>query len=60
MTTKQIVDLLEGKARLENLGNLYEFIGMERNKYVFQSVNDDSYIVVSENFTENPDYSIQY
>lgn len=39
-----INDLLEGCALLEYMGNLYEYIGHEKELLLFQCINDDSYI----------------
>ena len=39
-----VEDLLDGCALLEHCGNLYEYAGFENGKYIFQNVNDDSYI----------------
>lgn len=44
---KKFVDLLDGIARLDYLGNLYEYIGMEGENYIFQCVNNDCYIILS-------------
>lgn len=41
---KMINDLLEGRALLEYMGNLYEYIGHEKELLLFQCVNDDSHI----------------
>lgn len=61
MKDSQINDLLEGKALLVCLGNLYEYIGIEKGKYLFQSVNDDGYIRVSrKNLLTMPQYDIEY
>lgn len=61
MKDSQINDLLEGKALLIYLGNLYEYIGEEKGKYLFQSVNDDGYIRVSrKNLLTMPQYDIEY
>lgn len=42
----KIDDLLNGNLYLYYFG-IYEFIGTERGKYIFQNVNDDSYQKVS-------------
>lgn len=61
MKDSQINDLLEGKALLVCLGNLYEYIGIEKGKYLFQSVNDDGCIRVSrKNLLTMPQYDIEY
>lgn len=57
----QINELLDGCALLECLGNLYEFIGSENGKYIFQNVNNDSYIKCSyKSLLTMPEYDIQY
>ncbi len=61
MNIKQAHDLLDGVALLECLGNLYEYIGTEQSKHIFQSVNDDHIIKTSfENLISMPEYNIQY
>lgn len=61
MTAKQFNDILDGVALLEYFGNLYEYAGMESGKYIFQSVNDDSYIKVTpENLRTCQEYGVQY
>lgn len=60
MKDSQINDLLEGKVLLVCLGNLYEYIGIEKGKYLFQSVNDDGYIKTSrKNLLTMPRYDIE-
>lgn len=61
INTSQLNDLLEGVALLGYFGNLYEYAGMEAGKYIFQSVNDDSYIKVTpESLRTFPEYGVQY
>lgn len=61
MTHYQVNEILEGTALLEYVGNLYEYIGMNKNKYVFQSLNDDSYVEAKlEYLLTMPEYDIQY
>ena len=60
MKESQINNILEGKALLVYLGNLYEYIGEEKGKYFFQSVNDDGYIKTSrKNLLTMPQYDIE-
>lgn len=60
MKESQINSILEGKALLVHLGNLYEYIGEEKGKYLFQSVNDDGYIKTSrKNLLTMPQYDIE-
>lgn len=44
MTEKQIEKILNNDVNLEWLGNVYFYNIMEDNFYIFQCVNDDSYI----------------
>ena len=61
MKESQINSILEGKALLIYLGNLYEYIGEEKGKYLFQFINDDGYIRVSrKNLLTMPQYDIEY
>ena len=61
MTERQLDEVLEGTALLEHIGNLYEYVGMEHGKYVFQAVNDDYYFIIGyERIIGNPDYDAQY
>lgn len=46
MNDSQINDILDGVAFLEYFGDIYEYTGTDNGMYVFQSVNDDSYIKV--------------
>lgn len=60
MKESQINSILKGKAFLVYLGNLYEYIGKEKGKYLFQSVNDDGYIKTShKNLLTMPQYDIE-
>lgn len=60
MKESQINSILEGKAFLVYLGNLYEYIGEEKGKYLFQSINDDGYIKTSrKNLFIMPEYDIE-
>lgn len=59
ITAKHVEELMDGCALLECLGNLYEYIGDEDGKHIFQSVNNDSYIKTShENLLTMPEYSV--
>lgn len=49
LQVKQLLNRLDGMTLLECRGNLYEYIGMEGDKYIFQDVTDDSYIKTSYN-----------
>ena len=61
ITAKQIDELTDGCALLECLGNLYEYIGMENGRYVFQSTSSDRYIKTGyENLLTMPEYSVCY
>lgn len=61
MTKQQVEDLLDGVALLECLGNLYEYVGTDDGKCVFQSVSNDQCIKSSyENLFVMPEYSAQY
>lgn len=61
ITAKQISELTDGYALLECLGNLYEYIGTEAGKYIFQSMSNDRHIKTSyENLMTMPEYNIQY
>ena len=40
MKSKEIVRVLDGDAWIEYLGNLYEFIGDQDGKHIFQDIND--------------------
>lgn len=61
MTDERVNDILDGVALLEYFGNLYEYAGMESGRYIFQSVNDDSYIKVTpESLRTFPEYDVQY
>ncbi len=61
MTKKQVEDLLDGVALLECLGNLYEYVGMDQGKYIFQSISSDQFIRSSyKNLFTMPEYCIQY
>lgn len=60
MKESQVNDILKGKALLVCLGNLYEYIGEEKDKYLFQSVNDDGYVKASrKNLLTMPQYDIE-
>lgn len=60
MKESQINSILEGKALLIYLGNFYEYIGKEKGKYLFQSINDDGYIKTSRiNLLTMPQYDIE-
>lgn len=60
INTSQLNDLLEGVALLEYFGNLYEYVGMEAGKYIFQSVSDDSDIKATpESLRTLPEYDMQ-
>lgn len=61
MKISQINEILEGLALLEYIGCLYEYAGMEKEKYIFQSINDDHYIKVSyDSLLTMNEYDIQY
>lgn len=61
MKISEINDILDGTALLEYIGNLYEYVGTENEKYIFQNINNDDYIKIKYNslFTI-PEYKIQY
>ena len=40
MKENEIIRLLDGEAWVEYLGNLYEYIGDQGGKYMFQNIND--------------------
>lgn len=44
ITAKQVDELIDGCALLEYLGNLYEYIGTENGKFIFQNINNDHFI----------------
>lgn len=61
ITGRQIDELMDGCALLECLGNLYEYIGSEGGKLVFQSISNDRFIKTDvENLLTMPEYQIQY
>ena len=61
ITAKQVDELIDGCALLECLGNLYEYIGMENGRYIFQSTSNDRHIKTSfESLLTMPEYSISY
>lgn len=47
MTEYEIADILDGCALLERCGNLYEYAGMDGERYIFQNVNDDSWVAMN-------------
>lgn len=40
MKDHEIIRLLDGEAWMEYLGNLYEYIGDQDGKHLFQNIND--------------------
>lgn len=44
--------------KFEYLGNIYEDIGTENGKIILQSVNDDSYLLVSSYRLESNDFTV--
>lgn len=44
--------------KFEYLGNIYEDIGAENGKIILQSVNDDSYLLVSSYRLESNDFTV--
>lgn len=59
ITRGQALELLDGTATLECLGNFYEFAGYDKGKLVFQSLSNDSHIETSyENLLSMPEYSV--
>lgn len=60
ITPEQVEALMDGCALLECLGNLYEYVGTENGKYVFQSVSNDRFIKADkEALLTMPEYHIQ-
>ncbi len=52
---------MDSVALLECLGNLYEYVGTEQGKWIFQCVSNDQFIRTSyENLFTMPEYSIQH
>ena len=61
MTMLEFNEILEGVALLEYMSNLYEYAGIKDNKYVFQSVNDDTYVELDPKYMlSNNMFSVQY
>ena len=61
ITENQVSELMDGCALLECLGNLYQYVGSENGKFVFQSMSNDSFIKTSyENLLTMPEYIIQH
>ena len=40
MKENEIIRLLEGEAWVEYIGNLYEYVGDQDGKHLFQNIND--------------------
>ena len=40
MKENEIIRLLEGEAWVEYIGNLYEYVGDQYGKHLFQNIND--------------------
>lgn len=61
MTIQQTEDLMNGVALMECSGNLYEYVGTDQGKYIFQCVSNDRFIKTNrENLLTMPEYGIQY
>ena len=40
MTANDVILVLDGEAWIEYLGNLYEYVGDQDGKHLFQNIND--------------------